>query len=431
MCHKKLDASEFTTWSRNPALADRNNKVVICKNCCSDYVESNGNTKIALREILRLIDVPYLESYANTAFETYKKKRQGTNVVTKVNVYDGTETQEVETNNRPITIYTCYSVRLGILPKGYINYSFSDGIRVDEGQTSPNKIADSEEDKAIQSAIKYMKKTFGEEIYNDRPRLAKAVQLMIEELGLHKNDTNTRQAKFRLKNHIRVLVEAGILKKEHYASFFIEEENVEDDKSKTSKDEDDIVPEIKLDKTQLEELKHKWGESYKTQDLVRFERKYQDLVKNYEIKTASHEEFLKHACIASIRANDCMAKNDVDGAKTWMNIFKDTTSAGKLQPAQMSKADLSGGLNSFSEFWKTVEQAKGVIEILPTMYETPRDKADFVLFCMVQYVRRMKGMPDIEYKDIYNFYKEMESQFIDEDVDIDIDSFFDGDDVDG
>jgi hypothetical protein len=276
-----------------------------------------------------------------------------------------------------------------------------------------------------------MKKTFGEEIYNDRPRLAKAVQLMIEELGLHKNDTNTRQAKFRLKNHIRVLVEAGILKKEHYASFFIEEENVEDDKSKTSKDEDDIVPEIKLDKTQLEELKHKWGESYKTQDLVRFERKYQDLVKNYEIKTASHEEFLKHACIASIRANDCMAKNDVDGAKTWMNIFKDTTSAGKLQPAQMSKADLSGGLNSFSEFWKTVEQAKGVIEILPTMYETPRDKADFVLFCMVQYVRRMKGMPDIEYKDIYNFYKEMESQFIDEDVDIDIDSFFDGDDVDG
>jgi uncharacterized CHY-type Zn-finger protein len=42
MCHKKLDASEFTTWSRNPALADRNNKVVICKNCCSDYVESNG-----------------------------------------------------------------------------------------------------------------------------------------------------------------------------------------------------------------------------------------------------------------------------------------------------------------------------------------------------------------------------------------------------
>jgi hypothetical protein len=108
-----------------------------------------------------------------------------------------------------------------------------------------------------------------------------------------------------------------------------------------------------------------------------------------------------------------MAKNLVDEAKTWMGIFKDMTSAGKLQPSQMSKADLSGGLNNFSEFYKTVEEANGVIDVMPMFKKQPHDDPDFVIWCLIQYVRRLKGMPDCRYEDIWQFYEEMAEAFND------------------
>jgi hypothetical protein len=418
--------SDFTKFLKNPSLKDRGGRVVMCKDCCSKMVEENGNTKEALKNVLRLVDIPYLENFADSALETYDKKRKNTNLIIKKNVYDeNEEVQKVETTSHQNTIYTCYSSKLGLMPKKYINFTFSDGIRNEE-DVEEEKVTDEdiEKKKAIQSSIRALVKQFSQEIFDDKKKLSKAVELNMQELSLHKNNTNKRQQKFKLKNNILTLIDGGILDKEDFLFLYDEEpQNVNKDLMVVD------VEETKLEIPQgvdLEKLRDKWGSDYKPQDLVKFEKKYDSLKKNYEIKTASHEEFLKNACVATVRANECMAKNDMDASKGWMAIFKDMTSAGKLQPSQMSKADLSGGLNNFSEFYKTVEQSKNVIDILPEMYETPRDKADFVIFCLVQYVRRLKGLPDVEYKDIYKFYEEMESQFVDEsDADIDFESFFD------
>lgn len=427
MCKQTRDEKEFTVFTRNPSLKDRNGRVVMCKNCCSKMVEEQGNTKDALKNILRLVDIPYLENFANSALETFKKKRKGTNLVIKKNVYgENKETAKIETTNSPNTIYTCYSARLGLMPKKYVDFSYSDGIRNDASGTHTVEVKEDESDdkKAIQSSMRYLKKMFTEEIYEDKDRLSQAVELKMQELSLHKNNTNARQNKFKLKNHVLTLIDATILSKDNYQFIFAEdgEQKPKDIMivNVDSKDEEYKLP----DGMSLERLQERWGDEYKTKELVKFERKYLELRKNYEIKTASHDEFLRHACIASIKANDCMARNDADGSKVWFGIFKDMTSAGKLQPSQMSKADLSGGLNSFSEFFKTVEQSRSVIDILPTMYETPRDKADLVVYCLVQYVRRLKGLQDVEYKDIYKFYEEMESQFVGDGDDMDFDSFF-------
>lgn len=426
-CRKSKPEKEFTRFERNPALKDRNGRTSICRECCSEYIESNGNTKEALKEILRLQDIPYVEKYAQTAFETYEKKRKNTNVVIKKNLFDEKEEiQGVESIPLQTTIYTCYTSRLGVMPKKYVNFSFSDGIRSED--EDENKETSNDNSKAVKSAIKYLVKQYTQEIFDDKDLLKKAVKISFDEFDLYKNNATKRQQKYKLKCNITTLIDAEILVASDYLYMFDDVKNTSKKQEEivlveeTSKNDDIIDVPHKYD---MKSLKIKWGEDYKEKDIVKFENKYSELIKNYEIKTSAHDEFLRHACIASVRANECMAKNDVDGAKTWMGIFKDVTSAGKLQPSQMSKADLSGGLNNFGEFWKTVEQSKNILSVLPEMYESPRDKADFVIYCLIQYVRRVKSLPDIDYKDVYKFYEEMESQFIDaDDGEIDVEDFW-------
>lgn len=412
MCKSEREEKEFTKFSKNPALADRSQRVVYCKDCASSYVEERGNTKEALKEILRLQDIPYIEKYAQSALESYKKKIKGTNLVIKRNVHSDEEEEiGIETNKLQTTIYTCYSSRIGLMPKRYLNFTFSDGLRNDEDVEVKVESEEEKQDKAIQSAIRYLKKTFGKDMYEDKVNLAKSIGLYVEELGLHKNNTNKRQQKFKLKNHISILVNKGILNAMQY-------EFILNDGSNSTKDFMEVeVDEVKPKKASIPsdydmvELIEKWGDEYLEKDIVRFEKEYRKLVRNYEIKTESHNKFLKMACIASVRANESMAIGDTDGAKVWITIFKDMTSAGKLQPAQMSKADLSGGLNNFSEFYKSIEQSRGAIEIMPEFTKQPKDDADMVLWCMVQYVRRLKGLPDVEFKEIWQFYDEMARAF--------------------
>jgi hypothetical protein len=413
MCREEKEEKEFTNFDKNPALKDRQGRTSLCRECASQYVEDRGNTLDALREVLRLQDIPYLDSFGESAMKVYEKKRKCTNVVIKKNVFDDTETIEgTESIQLQSTIYTCYTSRLGVMPKKYINFSFSDGIRSEDGvekEDTPNEDDDSKEAK---SATRYLVKLYGDEIFNDKSRLPKAVMLTMEEFGLHKNNTTKRQNKFKLKNHIIALIDEGILNKDDYGFIFDSDEksNIQQDVMASSdalEIERVARPKFEVD----EALRIKWGYEFKDSDIYKFENKYADLIKNYEIKTSAHDEFLRLACVASVRGQECMANNLVDEAKTWMGMFKDLTSAGKLQPQQMSKADLSGGLNNFGEFFKSVEQATGVIEILPEFKKAPKDDADFVIYCLVQYVRRLKGLPDCKYEEIWQFYDEIAKQF--------------------
>jgi hypothetical protein len=247
------------------------------------------------------VDIPYLENFANTALDSYNKKLKNTNLIIKKNIHDETEeVSGIETTNHQNTIYTCYSSKLGLMPKKYIDFSFSDGIRgTIEAEKKEEKSEDDENSKSIQSATRFLIKTFTKEIFEDKDRFIKAVEIKCQELSLHKNNTNARQNKHKLKNHILVLIEAGKFNKEDFPFLFGEDEE--------NKPKDIMVVEVEQENKEVklpndmnaDKLQERWGEGYKLQDLIKFEKKYLELRKNYEIKTASHDEFLKHACIAS------------------------------------------------------------------------------------------------------------------------------------
>ena len=169
---------------------------------------------------------------------------------------------------------------------------------------------------------------------------------------------------------------------------------------------------IKLSDFELtDEIIDKWGAGYKIEEYQAFERKYNLLKNNYPEKTAMHTEALLNYIRYRVKEELSTALGLVKEAKEWGGLAKDAATAAKINPSQLSKADLTEGLSTFGELVRAVEQAVDVIPILPKFKEKPQDKVDFTIWCYINYIRDLKGLPPCEYKDIYQFYEERKKEY--------------------
>jgi len=155
-----------------------------------------------------------------------------------------------------------------------------------------------------------------------------------------------------------------------------------------------------------EEIIDKWNFGYTTEEYYYFEKKYNQLKNNYSEKTAMHTEALLNYIRYRVKEELATAKGDVKEAKEWGSLAKDAATAAKINPSQLSAADLTDGLSGFGQLVRAVEQVVDIVEILPKFKQKPQDNVDFTLWCYINYVRGLKGLGDCEYKDIYGFYEQ-------------------------
>jgi hypothetical protein len=180
--------------------------------------------------------------------------------------------------------------------------------------------------------------------------------------------------------------------------------------------EDDTKTPTKRNKISIDELeilKEKFGDGYPDKEYILFEKKYQDLRPSFQLTTTMHEECLREYCIDKVKEGLAKAKGEFKEAKEWASMAKEQANSGKLNPSQMSKADLSGGLDTFSQMSKMVEQTDQgeMMRILPIFMEKPKDRVDITLWLYVNYVRDLKGLEECEYKDIWEFYNKRVSEY--------------------
>jgi hypothetical protein len=154
-----------------------------------------------------------------------------------------------------------------------------------------------------------------------------------------------------------------------------------------------------------DDLINKWGFGYEKDEYLAFERKYNMLKNNYQEKTAMHTEALLTYIRYRVKEEMSTAKNDMKAAKEWGQLAQKAAQDAKINPSQLSKSDLSDGLDTFGQLVRTVEQAVDIIPILPQFKERPQDKVDFTLLCYINYVRDLKGLPPAEYEEVYSFYE--------------------------
>ncbi len=151
----------------------------------------------------------------------------------------------------------------------------------------------------------------------------------------------------------------------------------------------------------------KWGFGYNNEEYYYFEKKWQKLIDNYGEKTSFHVEGLITYIRFRVKEELATAKGLIKDAKEWGTMAKDAATAAKINVSQLSKSDISGGVDLLPQLFEVVESEVGIISILPYLKEQPYDDADMIIWCIVNYLRRLEDKPRIAYKDIWNFYDEM------------------------
>jgi hypothetical protein len=172
-----------------------------------------------------------------------------------------------------------------------------------------------------------------------------------------------------------------------------------------------------LTANELEILKEKYGYGYPDSEYLLFEKKYQQLAPSFQLLTTMHEEYFKEYCINKVKETLAKARGDFKEAKEWANMVKDVAEAGKLKPSQMSKADLSAGLEGFGQLARAIEEKHELISLLPKFTQQPKDKVDVVLWLYINYIRDLKGMPEVEYRKIWEFYDKRKEEYEKQELD--------------
>ena len=157
-----------------------------------------------------------------------------------------------------------------------------------------------------------------------------------------------------------------------------------------------------------------FGEGYTKSEYRLMMKKYEKLKLNYSIQTNLHEEALATYVRFKVKEEQATAIGDVGSAEKWNKAAQEAADKAKLTPKQLTQADLQGGVTCISEISKACEQAVDIIEILPRFKYQPNDAPDFIIWCYINYCRRLKGLPECEYKDVYAFYDKKKQEYLEQ-----------------
>ena len=157
-----------------------------------------------------------------------------------------------------------------------------------------------------------------------------------------------------------------------------------------------------------------FGEGYTEDEYRAMYRKYNFLKNNYPEKTNMHIEALKTYVRFKVKEEFATARGDIGESSKWAELATKAATNAKINPSQLSAADLQSGLSTFGQLVRAVEQAVDIIPILPRFKKKPKDSADFNLWCYINYIRDLKGLPLVSYEEIYAFYEKRKREYIEQ-----------------
>lgn len=162
-----------------------------------------------------------------------------------------------------------------------------------------------------------------------------------------------------------------------------------------------------LTQQEISELEEKWGFGYDLNEYILFEKKWNKLIDNYGRKTAMHVEGLKTYIRFRVKEELATAKGDVREAKEWGQLASKAATDAKINVSQLSKSDISGGIDVLPQLFEAVESKVGIIPQLPKVLEQPYDDVDIIIWSNVNYMRRLEGKLRVTYREVWDFYDEM------------------------
>lgn len=355
-CTQEKDDKDFTVYKRNPALNSRKGHVIFCKSCVAQHIVMRGNTKQVLRELCQLIDIPYVESLADSALKQFKKKERAN--------------KEGIASKDQANIFGCYVRYLNIINKNYINYSYSDGIRDGSIESKINKLEQLKQDLVptdviekednIKKNMRYITKLFGEETVKDEDKLSKVIKVKFDEYSAY-GDTTARSKKYQLKLHIKYLVDAGIYNKSKFSYLY-------DDVKKS----DEMESQEKI-------YSKEWKGYYTQEEIDDLNNYYKDLNTDFKIVTRNHKDYARKIAKASLAMDKAFedAKDGVAGADKRYKDFKESfdSLSKSAQFAENTRSQNDVALGCFGKVFELVENHHWI----PEWDSLEKDEIDVLL----------------------------------------------------
>ena len=102
-------------------------------------------------------------------------------------------------------------------------------------------------------------------------------------------------------------------------------------------------------------LSIKWGKTYTVNEWLTMERMYRDMLESYEIKTASHLDYLKMICKTSLKMNQSIDVNDFEGYNKLAKVYDSLMKSAKFTAAQ-NKTESENEFQAVSELILMAEE---------------------------------------------------------------------------
>lgn len=156
--------------------------------------------------------------------------------------------------------------------------------------------------------------------------------------------------------------------------------------------------------SELEEAKELFGKGFERQAYLEMNKRLNELRNNYAYdRSAMHKEALITYVKYAYKRDEAIANDDMDSADKWGKLAAKQANDAKINPSQLSQADLSEGLTCFSQLSQAVEREVDIIPHLKKYTERPLDRIDYTIYMIMDYLRDLEGKPHIEYKDVYQY----------------------------
>lgn len=165
----------------------------------------------------------------------------------------------------------------------------------------------------------------------------------------------------------------------------VEEEDEEDFDFDQLESTFSYQPDNSIEVTQ--QIVNKWGDGYIRQEYVQLETLYEEMKLSYEIDTASHRDYLKKICKASLMMDKYAhpKTGSADLFKKVSDVYDKLMHSAKFTAVQRSAADKTGGMNTFSEFAEFCEK-QGFIPKYP---DEINDKVDRTAHDLKNFTRQL------------------------------------------
>ena len=102
-------------------------------------------------------------------------------------------------------------------------------------------------------------------------------------------------------------------------------------------------------------LSIKWGKTYTVNEWLTMERMYRDMLESYEIKTASHLDYLKMICKTSLKMNQSIDVNDFEGYNKLAKVYDSLMKSAKFTAAH-NKTESENEFQAVSELILMAEE---------------------------------------------------------------------------